>query len=44
MENQMENNQEDYEEVCEDGCTWVYRHTNWYQCSVCKSVQAKIIN
>ena len=28
-------------ECCESGCDWKHSHTNWWQCTVCKDIQAR---
>jgi len=28
-------------ECCESGCDWKHSHTNWWQCTVCKYIQAR---
>ena len=28
-------------ECCESGCGWKHSHTNWWQCTVCKDIQAR---
>jgi len=32
--------EEDFEDVCNDGCKWVFAHSNWWKCSICGDIKA----